>query len=399
MKINRKTGLYVLAGLLILVIGYGFIPDPVLVETAEVKRAKMMVSIEEEGKTRVINRFAVSAPVAGYALRINLDVGDTVSRGMVITELEPLRSVALDPRSLAEAKASVSASEAALRSVKENALAAKSDAGFAEKEFIRIEQLYKEGLVTQGMLDAAEAEKLRAEAGLRSSDFAVEVARYEKEAALTALQYSDSNVNGAGFGKVVVRAPVSGSILEILHESEGVVREGQALIEIGDPKALEVEVDVLSADAVRIKPGTPVVFERWGGEGVLSGKVRVIEPAGFTKISALGVEEQRVLVISDITSPAEKWRGLGVGYRVEAMFILWEAPDVLQVPANALFRRKDGWSVFMTSNNRAYLREVQVGYRNGLSAQIVSGLNEGDRVITHPDSSIEDGIRVRLRQN
>jgi len=196
---------------------------------------------------------------------------------------------------------------------------------------------------------------------------------------------------------VVIKAPVNGRILKIDRKSEGVVNEGQALIEIGDPRALEVEVDVLSADAVRIRPGMPVIFERWGGEEDLKGKVRVIEPAGFTKISALGVEEQRVLVISDIVSPPEKWAELGDGYRVEASFILWEGPDVLQVPTSALFHYKVGWAVFVVRNNKAKLSTVNIGYNNGLSAEVLSGLVESDTVITHPDSSIGEGTRVRLR--
>ncbi len=398
MHLSRKPGLYVLFTVIILAIGYGFIPKPVFVETAEVKRATMRVLIKEEGKTRVINRFIVSAPVAGYALRIDLDVGESVKKGQKVTELEPLRSIALDPRSRAEAKARVSAAEAALNSAKENALAAKAGAELAKKEILRIRQLSNEGLVTQGKLDGAEAETRRTNAALRSSEFAVEVARYEMEAAHTALKYSASEDAGEVTDKVLIKAPVSGSVLKIQNKSEGVVREGQALMEIGDPKALEIEVDVLSADAVRIKPGMPVVFERWGGDEPLMGKVRVVEPAGFTKISALGVEEQRVLVISDIISPPDKWTQLGDSYRVEASFILWEDDNVLQIPTSALFRVKDGWAVFVIRNKKAKLIKVQTGFKNGLSAEILSGPSEKDMVITHPDSSIEDGTRVKLQQ-
>jgi len=194
--------------------------------------------------------------------------------------------------------------------------------------------------------------------------------------------------------KVLIKSPVNGHVLKINHESEGVVQAGETLVEIGDPKMLEVEVDVLSADAVRISPGTPVLFERWGGKEPLKGKVRVVEPTGFTKISALGVEEQRVLVISDIISPMEKWTQLGDGYRVEAGFILWEAEGVLQVPSSALFRYENGWAVFVMKNKKALLRKVKLGRRNGLNAQVTSGLIEGNTVITHPDSSIEDGTSV-----
>jgi HlyD family secretion protein len=199
-------------------------------------------------------------------------------------------------------------------------------------------------------------------------------------------------------GKTVsIQAPVNGSVLKIYRESEGVVQSGEPLIDIGDPKNLEVKVEVLSADAVRIKPGTPVLFERWGGNSTLSGMVRVVEPAGFTKISSLGVEEQRVLVIVDITSPGQNEQSLGDGFRLEASFIIWEGKNVLQVPASALFRKQDGWAVFVVKNNKALKREVKVGQRTGLAAEILSGLIEGEEVISHPDNSIEEGTRVRPR--
>ncbi|MCK5503540.1 MAG: HlyD family efflux transporter periplasmic adaptor subunit, partial [Thermodesulfovibrionia bacterium] len=252
--------------------------------------------------------------------------------------------------------------------------------------------------VTQEKLDEAETEARRNDAVLRSSEFAVEVARYEMEAAHTALKYSAAGEPKQNTERVVIKAPVSGNVLKINRESEGVIREGEPLIEIGNPRELEIEVDVLSADAVKIKPGTPVLFERWGGDYPLKGRVRIVEPAGFTKLSALGVEEQRVLVISDIISPGKEWEQLGDGYRVEASFILWEGSNVLQVPASALFRYNGGWAVFVAKNKRAELREVKFGYRNGLSAEITSGLSEGEIVITHPDSSIQDGTTVRLRK-
>ncbi len=398
MKLTRRIGLFILLAVIILAVGYGFIPKPVLVETFEVKQEYMSVAVEEEGRTRVKNRFIISAPVAGFALRIDLDVGDAVRRGQAISELEPLRSSVLDPRSRAEAKAHVAAAQAGLNSAKENAQAAKASAEFAKNELERMRELSKNSLVTQEKLDAAETEAQRTEAVLRSSEFAVEVARYEMEAALTALKYSASEEPKKIDERIIIKAPVTGRVLKIYHESEGVVREGQALIEIGDPRALEVEVDVISADAVKIRPGTPVIFERWGGDEPLKGKVRVVEPVGFTKISALGVEEQRVLVISDITSPPEEWEQLGDGYRVEASFIIWENANVLQIPTSALFRYEEGWAVFMFKNKKAHLRKVQIGQRNGMSAEVISGLKEGDIVITHPDSSIEDGKRVRLHK-
>ena len=398
MKLHRQAGLYAILAVTILAIAYGFMPKPEPVETAEVKRGYMRVAIEEEGRTRIMDRFIISAPVAGFALRIKLDAGDPVSKGQVITELEPLRSNILDPRTRAEAEARVAAAEASLRAAKENVRAAKASAEFVKKELDRLRQLFKDALVAQEKLDEAETALSRAEAALRSSEFAVEVARHKKAAALTALKYSAALDPGDYAERVIIKAPVSGRVLRINHKSEGVVSMGRPLIEIGDPRALEVEADVLSADAVRIRPGTPVLFERWGGDELLKGRVRVVEPAGFTKISALGVEEQRVLVISDIVSPPEKWAELGDGYRVEASFILWEDDNVLQIPTSALFRYGDGRAVFVFSDKRARMRKVRIGHRNGLSAQILSGLAAGDKVITHPDSSIKEGSRVSIRE-
>ena len=390
MQMPRKTGLFTIIALIIAAIVYGFLPGSVRVETITVKKEYMKVDIQEEGRTRVMNRFIISSPVAGYALRIDLSVGDLLNKGDTITRLEPLRSNVLDPRSRAAAEASIMAA-------KENALAAKANSEFAQKELERVKALHKDGLVSQEKLDAANAEALGKEAALRSAEFSVEVAIYELEAANTALKYSSMDSGDYG-EKVLIESPVSGHVLKVNHESEGVVQAGETLIEIGDPKMLEIEVDVLSADAVRISPGTPVLFERWGGKEPLKGKVRLVEPTGFTKISALGVEEQRVLVISDIITPMEKWTQLGDGYRVEAGFILWEEDDVLQVPSSALFRYEDGWAVFVKKNNKALLRKVELGRRNGLSAQVISGLIEGNTVITHPDSSIEDGTSVTLHK-
>ncbi len=394
MQIPRKTGLIIIVALIIAAIVYGFMPGSVSVETVKVKKEYMKVEIEEEGRTRVMNRFVVSAPVAGYALRIDLDVGDITNKGDTVTQLEPLRSNVLDPRSRAEAKARVAAAGASLMAAKENALAAKADSEFTQKELERVRALHKDGLVSQEKLDAADAEALSREAALRSSEFSIEVAQYELEAANTALKYSAALDPAEHTEKVMIKSPVNGYVLKVNHESEGVVQAGETLVEIGNPKMLEVEVDVLSADAVRIRPGTHVLFQRWGGDKPLKGKVRVVEPTGFTKISALGVEEQRVLVISDIISPPEEWRQLGDGYRVEAGFILWEAEEVLQVPSSALFRYEDGWAVFVMKNKKALLRKVSLGRRNGLNAQVVSGLTAGDTVITHPDSSIEDNTSV-----
>jgi HlyD family secretion protein len=394
MQLNRKTGITLTTLAVMAAVVWGFWPGPVPVEGRPVVRAPLRVTVEEEGLTRVKDRFVISAPVAGYLQRIQLEVGDAVTQGQTLAVLEPLRPEVLDPRSRARAEAQVAAAQAALKSAEEQVISTRAETVYAEAEYRRKQKLLKDALVSQGDLDQARTLARQAAAAQRSAEFAVEVARFDLEAAQTALQYSISSDGAEAPETVKLRAPVASRVLAIHHESEGVVVTGEDLLEIGDPAALEVAVDVLSADAVRIHPGGAVQFQRWGGEQPLEGVVRVVEPAGFTKISALGVEEQRVWVIADITSPREQWQQLGDGYRVEAHFILWEEQDVLQIPASALFRHAEGWAVFAIRDGRARRVAVQTGHGNGLATQVISGIEAGDIVIVHPDDRIEDGVRV-----
>lgn len=399
MDVKRRLGMGVSALLVLAAVVYGFIPAPVMVDAASVERAALRVSVREEGKTRVKDRFVVSAPVNAYLRRIELKVGDSVTRGQPLAELEPVRSEVLDPRSRALAGARVAAAEATLEAARENERAAVSDADYAQSEYRRLSKLCEVNcVISEDELERAEAQARRSQANRRSAQFAVEVARFELQAARTALEHSAAYPAGEAAETVQVLSPVNGRVLGLQRESEGVVAAGQSLVEIGDPNALEVVVDLLSTDAVRVEPGTRVLFERWGGEQVLEGRVRVIEPTGFTKISALGVEEQRVWVIIELISPPQAWQRLGDGYRVEAAFVLWEGKDILQIPESALFRRAGKWSVFAIAEGRAERRMVDVGRRNGLRAQILSGLAEGEQVILHPDESIEPGTRIQQRE-
>ena len=394
---RRRLGLLGFCALVVLAIVWGFMPQPVPVETAAVVRGPLQVTVEEEGKTRVVDHFVISAPVAGFLRRIELDVGDSVKRGQELLTLDPLRSTVLDPRARAEAQARVRTTQAALKGSQENVVAAAADARYWESQLARVRELHEAGTISDEELNQTEADARRTGANLRSAEFSVEVAQSELQAARTTLRHSAAQQSGQPAETVAAHAPISGSVLKVLRESEGVVSRGEPLLEIGNPRLLEVEVELLSADAVRAGPGTRVILERWGGEGPLEARVRVVEPFGFTKISALGVEEQRVLVIADIVSPSEEWEKLGDGYRVETKFILWEEDEVLQVPSSALFRRGDQWAVFVVDGEFARLRNVQLGRRSGLTAQILSGVEAGELVITHPDDSIEAGVRVSRR--
>ena len=396
--LQKHPAISVIAVLVITLLIWGFWPQPVLVEAVAVKRAPLTVTIEEEGRTRVIDRYVISAPVDGVACRLQLNVGDLVEQGQVLLGITPLESQVLDPRSRAQAKAKVAAAESALQAAKEQASAATAAAKLATSELTRLRPLVEKNLISREAFDKTETEAKTTRAAKRSADFNVEVATYELQAAQTVLDVT-AGTSGEPAERVPVTSPITGKILKVARECEGPVRTGEPLLEVGDPSVLEIEVDVLSADAVKIKPGMKVLFDRWGGEQPLEGIVRIIEPVGFTKISALGVEEQRVLIISDFTSPADLWQRLGDSYRVEARFILWHQEDVLQVPASSLFRYQQGWAVFIIDGKRTKRREVKVGQRNGLLAQILEGVKEGETVINHPSDEVEEGRRVKVRPN
>jgi HlyD family secretion protein len=394
----KHPGILVAAALVAGLLVWGFWPRPVAVEIVPAEHGPMTVTVDEDGRTRVSDRYEIRAPVDGVACRVELDVGDPVSSGQVLFGITPLQSAVLDPRSRAEAQARVAAAEAALASTRQSAEASRARADFCAAELARMESLSERGVVSREELDRARMERLAADAALRAAEHAVDVARYELEAARAALLHSVAGADGGSAERVPVRSPIDGRVLEVRRECEGPVSQGEVLLAVGDPSRLEVEVDLLSADAVRVQQGTRVLFERWGGEGPLEGVVRTVEPVGFTKISALGVEEQRVLVIADFTSPPQRWQRLGDGYRVDARFVLWERDDVLQVPASSLFRHEEGWALFLAEEGRARLRPVQVGQRTGLRAQIIGGLAAGDKVINHPNDEVTDGVRVAQRR-
>jgi HlyD family secretion protein len=386
------TGIILVVALAIL---YGFLPRTQEVDLVRLTRGPLQVTIEEEGRTRLRERFVISAPTAGYLRRIEAKVGDPVRKGQTLAVLEPLRSQALDPRSRAEAEAVVSAAEASLAAATERERAATADADYTEKRLGRIANLYTRGSVAKDQFDRTKSDAKKARAVQLSAQAAADAARSELERAKATLR-NFSEVKRTG-GNVEVASPVDGAVFKIYRESEGAVQTGQPLMDIGNVRDLEVRVEVLSSDAVGIGPGMTVLFKRWGRDEPLTGRVRRVEPAGFTKFSSLGVEEQRVLVIADITSPPEMWRVLGDGYRLEAHFIVWEGRDILQVPTSALFRSGKEWSVFVEEQGKARRRAVEIGQRTGLTAQIVSGLKENERVVAYPDDAISDGTKIRQR--
>ncbi|HWQ95392.1 MAG TPA: efflux RND transporter periplasmic adaptor subunit [Gammaproteobacteria bacterium] len=397
MQLRARIGITLLGLAIAGGLVYGFLPRAVAVDAAPAVKGPLAVTIEEEGKTRVMERYVVSAPMSGYARRIDLRVGDAVKLGQELVLIEPARPDALDPRSRAQTQAQVNAAQAAVAAAVENARAAAAQADLARQELQRTEPLRTANFISAQALDKARSEVSRTQAAKLAAEHTVNVAGFELDMARAALSMTSSLQTGKPAETLSVRAPVDAQVLKIVRESEGAVQAGQPLIEIGNPETLEIEVEVLSTHAVQIAPGSKVLLDRWGGGKTLQGAVRVIEPTGFTKVSALGVEEQRVRVIADITSPREVWRRLGDGYRVEARFIVWEGAEVLQIPASALFRLNNGWAVFVVESGRAKTQPVEIGQRAGLTVQVLSGLEAGERLITHPDDRIKEGGRVKMR--
>ncbi|WP_336368609.1 efflux RND transporter periplasmic adaptor subunit [Marinobacter sp. C2H3] len=393
-----KWAFWGLLGLLALaVLAFLFRPESVWVDLATVTRGPMEVTVVEEGKTRVKDRYRVSAPVAGYLHRVQLDVGDRVTPDQPLALVDPTPASILDPRTRAEAEARAAAAGAALQSIREKVQAAEADATMAQADLARLQALDAARFVSAERLQQARSAAVRAQAILRSARFDEEVAAHELAAARTRLQVSSAASNGQQPAEqVTVHSPIDGTVLALLRQSEGIVQAGEPLMEVGDPRALEIVVDVLSEDAVRLHPGLPTRLTGWGGPP-LDATVRRVEPVGFKDVSALGVEEQRVQVISDLASPPEAWQSLGDGYRVDANFILWQSGSALQVPASSVFTQDGQSAVFLVIGQMAHRQSLTVGASNGLMTQIIDGLAEGDRVVRHPGRELSDGDRVRER--
>ena len=374
---------------------WAFMPKPLEVATATVERGFLRITLDEEGQTRVRDRYVVSAPVDGKVLRIEHEPGDTVRSGStILARFQPSRPGFLNSRTRAEAQARVARSEAQVERARVELDRANAELDHAEAELARHEQLHAEGLMADNRLEAARLRAVTASEAVRGAESAIVVSELELERARTSL--IEAGATGTDQGDVIVlRSPITGVVLQRLRESESVVPSGEPLIEVGDPEDLEIVSDMLSMDAVQIDPGDPVLIEQWGGETTLRGVVRQVEPFGFTKISALGVEEQRVNVIVDFEDPRAAWEALGDGYRVEIRVVVWETDNSLKVPSSSLFRNGDDWAVYVIDElSLARLREVQIGRRNALEAEVLAGLEQGDQVIAYPGDSIEDGMEV-----
>ena len=378
---------------------WSFWPQPLPVEWTTVQRGPLHVTVDEDGKTRIRQRYVVSSPLAGTLQRIELEAGDMVRRGDTpLATIQPNEPDILDARALAQADARVRAAQAVWNRVEPAVERARIEWEHAETQWTRFRKLAADASVSAQQLEEAEMIYRAREQDLRSAQLARDIARFEWDLAKAALARAmPDELDSFDAQRFDIHSPIDGQVLRVLEKSQTVVAPGTPLMELGDVNDLEVEVDVLSADAVRIEPGTRAFLERWGGERLLAAVVRRVEPAAFTKISALGVEEQRVNVILDLLDPPEQRPPLGDAFRVEARIVIWEGQDVLQVPTGALFRLGDHWAVFVIEDHRAVLRQVEVGQRNRLSAQILSGLQEDDRVIMYPSDQVSDRVSVTLQ--
>jgi len=359
----------------------------------------LQVTVNEDGRTRIKERYVVSTPLGGRLLRVELHPGDIVEAGRtLLTAIEPSEPELLDPRARAQAEARVKAAETALKQAEPLLERARTAWEFAQTELERAQRLYKENTLSHQELDNAEQKERITAAELKSARFALQIADYELELARAALLRTNP-VGSRDFDswQLPILSPICGRVLRVLQESSAVVPAGARLLELGDPTDLEVEIDVLSADAVKIKPGAKVFLEHWGGDAPLRGRVRLVEPSGFLKISALGVEEQRVNVIVDFVDPLEKRPTLGDAFRVEARIVIWEDVDVLKIPVGALFRQGDDWAIFGVANRKAKLQRVRIGQRNDLEAEVIDGLAPGTKAIVHPSDQVRDGVRVKSR--
>jgi HlyD family secretion protein len=397
MKILRKLLIVAAAVAVIGAIVWAYRAPAIAVDVVAAGRGALEVTTEEDGRTRIRERYVLAPPVTGFMHRVEVHAGDAVHKGQVLFSLEPLPPESLDVRSRAEAGARVARAEAAVREAETTAKAAAAQADYASRDEGRKRPLYEGGQISRSDYDRIASEAERAAAESASARAAIEVARYELQAARTALRYAGGERPADG-APVPVATPVDGVILTVQREDEGVVAAGQPVLTVGDPHSLEVVVDVLSADAVRIRPGMTVRLERWGGDEPLQARVRTVDPTAFTKVSALGVEEQRVEVVADLVSPVTQWVNLGDGYRVEARFILWRADDALRVPHSSLFRVGPDWALFVVKNGRAQRRMVKLGQRGAFHAQVLDGIADGERVVAYPEDRLTDGARVRVRE-
>jgi HlyD family secretion protein len=399
MRIERRQWITasLALGALLGVLVWALWPRAETVDIVEATRGPLLVTLDEEGTTRVRERFVVSAPVAGRLLRIQLSTGDPIVAGTtVLAVFQPSDPTPLDPRTRSEIAAEVQALEADVEGAKHERDRARAELEFARLKCARDRSLAAREVLSAERLDISELAETRAVESLAAAEQAIASARH-RLASTRARLLNLGHATRSATDPIELRAPIDGVVLRKIQESEAVVVAGQPLMEVGNPRDLEIVADYLSRDAVRIQPGARTLIERWGGDETLEGRVQRVEPSGFTKISALGVEEQRVNIVIDLVTPFAERSSLADGFRVETRVVVSDCEDAIQIPSGSVFRHEDGWAVFVVEAGRARLRSVELGARTPREVEIVRGVSPGEFVIPHPGDAIADGVRVAPR--
>ncbi len=390
-------------GLLLLAVGagiaYALWPRPVAVDLTVVERGDLTVSVDEEGETRIKDIYEVSTPVTGRVLRTEREAGDDVVANLtIIAQLQPIDPDFLDLRTEAEMQALLRAAEAGKALAEATVARAQAELTFAELDRSRVRRLAETQTASQKRLEEAELAYDTRKAELETAKATLDIRLHELERARTQLISPAELIQQRDTCACIpLLAPVDGKVLRVHKESEGVLPAGTVIAEVGDARNLEIVADLLSADAVKVKPGLKVIIDDWGGDIALGGLVSRVEPFGFTKVSALGIEEQRVNVVIELTDPPEIFSDLAHGFRVEVAVVLWEGTGVLVLPLTALFRSGEDWAVFAVENGQARTRKITIGRANGLSVEITGGLDEGETVVLHPGNHVTDGVSVVAR--
>lgn len=385
---------------IILILVLIFWPKPVEVEISPAARGRFQQTVREDGKTRTRNRYVVSAPLSGTLQRIAFKAGDPVVKDQVVAVLNPSVPPLIDIRTGKELKERVGSAESAKKRAESSVERAKVSLNHARSEYERIRELANKNFVSNQDLETADLAVKLGTKELEAAIFQSHGAEHDLEGARAALaRYQREAETGKSTGeKWEIRSPVSGKVLRVVQENEGVVNSGAPILEIGNPGDLEIVVDVLTSDAVLIHPGAEVSIQRWGGNESLQGRVRLIEPSAFTKFSALGIEEQRVNVIIDIISPADKWKGLEDGFQLDAEITTFKSNNAVKIPASSIFKEGDQWSVYLLSNGRIRKRSVVISHRSGLEAMVEKGIEPGESVVIYPGDEVKDGIRAKLKK-
>lgn len=382
-----------------------FWPQPVLVDTGEVRRGDMVLTVDEEARTRVRDAYVVSAPVTGRLIRVDLEPGDIVIQGeTAVVRMLPTNPSALDARSREQVRASISAAQAALRAAQAELNRAVADRDLAEADAERAHKLFDQGNTSEAVMDRAVSHFRMVEAAVDTARAAISMRIADLDSARAQLISFDTKGAHAtqvdATNMVEIPAPITGRVLQVMQQSETTLQAGSPILEIGDTAGdLEVVVELLSTDAVRVTEGDRVIIANWGQDAPLEGIVERIDPWGFTKYSALGVEEQRVNAVIRFSGPADKRTGLGHGFRVETRIVVWEAEDALILPSSALFRDNGNWAVFVDKGGIAEMRRVDIGRNNGIDAQALGGVGVGETVVLFPTSGIVDGVKITPRND